>query len=342
MVNKRIQLEKYSYCASLGWFCGTASAMIKNGLRFFSGPFDWYYSDFSSVLSMMENDFSDFLSKDNLRIVEGEPGQFYDTKYGFLYNHDVKEDFEKEYDLIVSKYRKRINRFLSAITRPTCFFRAVRSETEIKYIIEHRNYINQIIKQSNPDNTIVYLLLSGMPALQGEMYFYLNIDRYVGDRYEMLTMFDQSENLLDYCAELIDERQKKANLDFSRQFALSQNQKAELLLRDASLREKLGSFFRGKELYVWGAGQYGIKVENILTAAGIKILGFLDNAEEKAGTCINNIKVYQFKNVENIKTIFIATAYADVSAMITEQIRLNNPNIELYTWSSVWESFPMF
>lgn len=34
-------INTYENCISLGWFCGTASAMSMFGLRCFSGPFDW-------------------------------------------------------------------------------------------------------------------------------------------------------------------------------------------------------------------------------------------------------------------------------------------------------------
>ena len=52
----------YNSFISLGWFCGVASSMSKYGLRSFSSPFDWYFSDFKSVLHFIETDFIDFLA----------------------------------------------------------------------------------------------------------------------------------------------------------------------------------------------------------------------------------------------------------------------------------------
>ena len=340
MANEIIPSDRYSYCVSLGWFCGTARALRKNGLRFFSGPFDWYLSDFPPVLSMIENSFDNFLNKDNLQVDDKYPKEFQDIKYGFSYKHDVKEDFEKEYCLIVEKYKRRIDKFLSAIKEPTCFFRAVRSESEIQYIIDNKDYIDKIIKQSNSKNVIVYLLLKGMSAPKNEIYFYLNTDRYVGKSYEMLTMLDGSEDLLNYCAQLIDGQQKKANLDYFKKYSISQNEKAALLLHDISINEKLNRVLSEKELYVWGAGLYGVEIEKIFHEAGIKILGFLDNSEEKNGTYINNIKVSKFEDVENISTIFIDIASSDISERISDQIHLRNSDIEIYTWSSIWNLFP--
>ena len=55
--------RQYKNCISLGWFCGTASALSKLGLRSHSGPFDWYFSKYSAVLDQIENDFIDFMKK---------------------------------------------------------------------------------------------------------------------------------------------------------------------------------------------------------------------------------------------------------------------------------------
>lgn len=85
----------YSNCISLGWFCGTAGSMAKLGLRSHSGPFDWYYSDYWAVLKQMENDFSDFMMKENLKMMK--EGNFCDLKYGFRYLHDIKYDLETIY-----------------------------------------------------------------------------------------------------------------------------------------------------------------------------------------------------------------------------------------------------
>ena len=105
---------------SLGWYCAVAGSLSKNGFRSFSSPFDWCYSDFNSVISQIENDFSDFLKKENL-IFEKESGELIDTKYGFVFNHDIQNDFENEFDDIKEKYSRRTNAFLEASCLPTCF-----------------------------------------------------------------------------------------------------------------------------------------------------------------------------------------------------------------------------
>ncbi len=59
-------------------------------------------------------------------------------------NIDVKESFEMEYAGIYDKYIKRAKRFIENIKNPTCFFRAVRSEKEIDYIINNADYIQRV------------------------------------------------------------------------------------------------------------------------------------------------------------------------------------------------------
>ena len=178
-----------------------------------------------------------------------------------------------------------------------------------------------------------------MSAPKSERYFYLNLDSY--DKIEY-TLFDGAEDLLDYCAELIDERDKKANFDFFKKSSLFHRHVVLHLLGDNGIKEKMYEIFKEKDLYVWGAGKYGVKVERILHEAGIKILGFIDNAEEKRGTYINNIRVYGLEEVEEISTVFIDIVSLEISEEISNQIRQRDANIEIYTWSTIWDLYPLF
>lgn len=87
--------DRFINCISLGWFCGTASSLAKLGLRNFSGPFDWYYSDFNYVIDQIKNEFFDFMMKENLEVLADNKKVFKDKKYGLYFWHDVEEDFEK-------------------------------------------------------------------------------------------------------------------------------------------------------------------------------------------------------------------------------------------------------
>ena len=71
-------VDKYSNCISLGGNCSVACSLSKLGLRNASGPFDWYVSDFSSVLAQIENEFQDFMKRENLEIDIDNPKIFRD------------------------------------------------------------------------------------------------------------------------------------------------------------------------------------------------------------------------------------------------------------------------
>lgn len=192
--------SQYENCISLGWFCGVASSMSRYGLRNHSGPFDWYFSDLKSVLNLMETDFYDFMAKKNLYIDANNPKIFHDKKYGFLCNHDIQNDFETEYEGIYQKYIRRAKKFMQDIKQPTLFIRAVRSEKEISYIEENREYIYKIIKGSNSGNEIIFLLLNTMRKLPDSfLQFRMSIEQYPGQVFEMRTMFDSSEEFSQYC-----------------------------------------------------------------------------------------------------------------------------------------------
>lgn len=79
------------------------------------------------------------------------------------------------------------------------FIRAVRSEKEILYIEENKDYIYHVIKKGNADNEIIFLLLDTMKGLPNDfLWFRLGIDRYIGEVLEWRTMFDTSKRFPEF------------------------------------------------------------------------------------------------------------------------------------------------
>ena len=105
----------FDNCISLGWYCGVAASMSKVGVRDFSGPFDWYWSDFRSVVELIDREFEDFFVRENLVADPDNPKVFEDKKYGFRCFHDVKTDLDSDYAVIHERYRRRADRFLKAL-----------------------------------------------------------------------------------------------------------------------------------------------------------------------------------------------------------------------------------
>ena len=229
--------ETYDNCISLGWFCGTASSLSQLGLRSFSGPFDWCLSDFQAVVNQIDNEFADFLKKDNLEMVNKNPKVFRDRKYNFYYNHDVKENFENEYDNIYAKYTRRIERFIKKLKSPTCFFRAVRSEEEIRFIANNKADIENILKRYNDKNAIVYIVLNNMSSLPDSIrWFRLTLEQYIKKTYDMRIMFERSEELLYFCKGLL----KTEQIELNRKYDVQKNgQKAAIAEIDYYVRNDI-------------------------------------------------------------------------------------------------------
>ncbi len=252
----------FRHYISLGCFCGTASAMSKYGLRSFSGPFDWCVSSLSGILHFMENNFTDFLCRENLKVADEYFWVFEDTKYNIRFLHDVKYDFGKEYSFVCQKYAHRIARFQDAVSNSTCFIRAVSDPAELTFIQENRDYIFDILKWYCPDNEIIYLIPRSIsvPDTFREKYFILQTDSYsTASREALRDFFDTSKDLIAYCTKNYDETTRKDNLLFD----LSHENKALQIFTSRYqqvlkiCRADLARFDLPPELDIYGAGNIG-------------------------------------------------------------------------------------
>lgn len=170
-------------------------------------------------MHFLENDFADFMERENLELVDGKVKEFKDAKWGILFNHDVHISLEKEYDDIYKKYMRRIKKYRKALREGACLIRAIRDEEELKYIYENANHIEEVIKSYNKNNEIIYLMLENIrfcpPANFDEKMFILKIAEYRGTNNEVLrSLFDTNPDFIDYCINSYDARRRKVNLSF--------------------------------------------------------------------------------------------------------------------------------
>ena len=335
------EIYEYKYCYSLGWYCGIAIALEYNGLRRYSGPFDWYFSDYPSVLSMMDTDFQDFLDINNLQVESHRKEAFDDVKYGFRYVHDVKHDFDSEYTEIYEKYQRRINRFREAIKQPTCFFHAFRSNVELKFISENNTYINYVIKKTNHQNSVIYLLLNNMEVLENEECYYLGLDEYPYDPYQIATLFEKNTQLVNRCKELLSKEDIQNNIYFFENGGNHLNLKVGFLLKDINTVKKIESIIGNRDLYLWGAGHYGEKTLSLLQNSSIKVLGIIDNDFNKQNENINGTPIIPFKNLTKSVPIFIDLGNEEYCKDIKQQILAENPTINVFGWQDVLQRYPL-
>ncbi|WP_294240056.1 DUF1796 family putative cysteine peptidase [Pseudobutyrivibrio sp.] len=334
---------KYKNCISLGWFCGTASALSKLGLRSHSGPFDWYFSSYKGVLANLENDFADFMKKDNLVLDKENPKTFFDTKYGFHCNHDVKNDFEEEYADISAKYSRRVEAFREMVKSPTVFFRAVENNEEVLYINNNWQYAHKLVERYNSNNRIIYVLTSDMDSITENVESYrINIPEYKGETYDMRHLFDTSKELLNICSNLIDISDMEENINFDNK---ENSQKASVAYVNKCIEEDIvGVDFaisdilelkRNEEMFIWGAGKYGSILANYLKRHGVRVIGFIDN--NKSGEIVDGFQVYSIDNVPEYAKIFIAVSNKQANVEIKKQIIKTNKSIHAVGYGELYE-----
>ena len=128
---------------SLGWYCATASSLQSHGLRDISGPFDWCQTHLEGVIHFLETEFEDFLARENCEFVARKDDKvFYDRKWGVLFPHEIRSDFEEEWVDVQGKYDRRVQRLRECLQKKRiCFVRAVRTQDEIAYIVKKQRII---------------------------------------------------------------------------------------------------------------------------------------------------------------------------------------------------------
>ena len=104
MYNEILSPEEVCEVLLIGKNCFVASGLGKNGFRSFSGPFDWCVTTMQCVMHYLKTDFSDFLLRENLKIVANNPHIFYDVTTGMTFNHDLNNNLDDEFDNIKIKY----------------------------------------------------------------------------------------------------------------------------------------------------------------------------------------------------------------------------------------------
>ena len=199
---------------SLGAACMTAASMEKYGLRDGSYPFGWVVSQLYGVFHFLENDFEDFLCRENL----SEDGKrFYDGKWRIHFFHDGSITAEGEYDNICEKYKHRIQRFRETVQEgKVCFVRAIIDQAEVCWIKENSEYILKIINKF-PESEIVFLAHQGLGEMKNFPFrlYMLNIYGWMTDtRYQLRSAFDTNEKFISYCQANYSEQKLLENKKF--------------------------------------------------------------------------------------------------------------------------------
>ncbi len=175
----RDSFKSYKNFISLGANCYVAEDLIALGLRDFSYPFDWCFSDdFSGVIDAIENSFNGFVDYDFLLQHKSNPTRYFNAKYRLSFYHDFNKflPLKKQIDEVSKKYHRRINRFYETIQKPTIFFRYIISENDYVFLKKEYVRIENLLKSFCPENRIIYIVHNDSLKDLGVEYFYVTKD----------------------------------------------------------------------------------------------------------------------------------------------------------------------
>lgn len=117
--------QKYDLVLGMGYACSCAQAVRAAGLQFASFPFDWAASINSPKMSYhidtICNDFANWFEKKDLVLLSqrdvamwetSEADVYRNVRTDYFFPHDFAKgaDFDKAYEEVASKYRRRIAR----------------------------------------------------------------------------------------------------------------------------------------------------------------------------------------------------------------------------------------
>ncbi|MBQ9539564.1 MAG: hypothetical protein IJU95_09860 [Treponema sp.] len=323
-------------CISLGWFYATASSMSASGLRSFSSPFDWCFSDFPSVLKTIDTSFSDFMKKENLiPHDDNNPLHFADKKYGFVFLHELKDGdcLENKYEHIRDDYERKSDRFMNAIKEPTLFIRLVRNRKEIAYINSNKQYIDSVIKKGNCKNEILFIVKDGLEKPEWGTSFTISKEQFDvdnlkwnGDQY---LLFYKNLELNNFINQLLPKSAMNENFKFFRQKQPSAI--LSLVNYRPSIKLSLTTFFKGKDWYIWGAGVYGKSVLGFLCTIEVRVQGVIDNSPEKQGAYLGSSRITSWEEASgNVRNLFIAIKDKKAVAQIKGLVRSSFPAVSVY------------
>lgn len=293
--------------------------MEVHGLRTTSGPFDWYVSDYQGVIKTIEEKFEHFLEFGNLMHCDEKKHYFYDTKYGFLFNHEIgigdKEDLR--FQTIKEKYSKRIQRFYDMLKTPCCLIRAVKDEEEIEYINSHYTSIEKMFKTYNEANTVIYLVPQNILSIEVKFPFY-KVNQCILHPDESPRLFDQNNDLLPFFFSNIEPEERIKNLKFfwQKQLRVAEGRYTvamkllDSLVDGADFCEKIRS-----KILIYGCGAIGKALYRQISKK-VSVIGFIDEFswEEK----YDSVDILKLEDCENLQPLM-----KEVDIIVTPSAEFN-------------------
>ena len=116
-------MKSYDLAFSLGFSCGGSRALRRANLQFASYPLDWTGSPgIVASAKMIDSDFSGWLNRDDLELVDVRAGRFGNhiyrnrkTGFGFPHEFSSFQTFDELYAPTVEKHGRRIERLMAHV-----------------------------------------------------------------------------------------------------------------------------------------------------------------------------------------------------------------------------------
>ena len=116
-------MRGYDLILSLGTTCQTAYQIERKGLRKCAGPLDWFISPLSGTIKLLEDNFADFMKKENLEIIDTYENKNFvvkDTLYNVISYHDFPLSNESgiktsDYEIFKNRLIIKINNFYAQL-----------------------------------------------------------------------------------------------------------------------------------------------------------------------------------------------------------------------------------
>ena len=259
----------------------------------------------------METDFSDFLRRDQLESYVSHTKKFRDKASGFVFLHE-REHYRDQYELLKQKYDRRIQKFLLASCKGTCFLRYICGQDELDYMKDNAEYVRHIIGRHNRQNEIVLLAREDIHVPEDMPFRTFQI---VGElstetRPAIRGWFDGMPEFLEYCGRNYSGDKLIKNFIFDREAEEQEFRRIDRRYR--TLTEMLFYDFSQvvlpPEIMIYGAGKMGqVLYEKICQYTEVKC--FVDRS--KGGTKFKDIPVCSIIDLdpETNAFIIVSTTY---------------------------------
>ncbi len=190
----------YKHYISLGYFCGVAQDLEKLGLRNQSSPFDWGISYFENVIDAIENSFDGFMDYENLSQSVNYRNHYHEDRYHFYFFHDFSQykNLDDQYEAVLDKYKRRIDRFLQSIQEPTLFVKYISTEeldengrsVELNWIEKNYDRILSVLRKKNSKNDILFI---GDETVYSDLIKVYKVKKDEGDQVSRHPIFNNEE-----------------------------------------------------------------------------------------------------------------------------------------------------